>query len=460
MYFLKSIYAHFNTAFPWKVRIRSCGASNTPSFVYQLKWIKMKNCRITDINLDTLSKFREERKYPLQKAGFFGTTTVMESNVSFIFKQCLTMRQMMQLASKKQHGPQGVGSLKNASGSMIAEDIDRDVKYYIYEMADHFVKFGALRCLLNTKLLIEITDIKIAPTSDVDFQFEGEPNCPLLVASFREGNILNKDSAQEIFEWRNQAQKKTGASLENIFLSYDIAGPVYDTILTVLTSNATKLSPLYATQQKLSAGFAPSFILPLPSETEAIVKPPADPLTCYFPGCNIHAESRCGRCRVARYCTTDHQKAHWKEHKKTCNTRPALEKDDSVVVSISASRGVYGDMAVVSNTGKAINLPGDGDGLKSKFLVKVQASLTRGWDGTNAIEKNGPIMVYDAKRALSFHIMKDTAHSAQHEKLLAFIASRGIVTHVGIKCKAYLYARKEDDNLRIYMEEVWDTPEW
>ncbi|KAL7415377.1 hypothetical protein BDY24DRAFT_382716 [Mrakia frigida] len=28
----------------------------------------------------------------------------------------------------------------------------------------------------------------------------------------------------------------------------------------------------------------------------------------------------CGRCKAVRYCSPEHQKAHWKSHKKTCRT--------------------------------------------------------------------------------------------------------------------------------------------
>ena len=39
---------------------------------------------------------------------------------------------------------------------------------------------------------------------------------------------------------------------------------------------------------------------------------------CAFPGCAALAPLRCARCVKARYCSREHQKAHWKAHKKHC----------------------------------------------------------------------------------------------------------------------------------------------
>ena len=47
-------------------------------------------------------------------------------------------------------------------------------------------------------------------------------------------------------------------------------------------------------------------------------------IVCAFPGCFVcvrgkdHIMKQCGRCRAAFYCGPDHQKEHWKEHKRVC----------------------------------------------------------------------------------------------------------------------------------------------
>lgn len=34
--------------------------------------------------------------------------------------------------------------------------------------------------------------------------------------------------------------------------------------------------------------------------------------------CGMHAERQCSRCRRARYCSVDCQRAHWPEHRGVC----------------------------------------------------------------------------------------------------------------------------------------------
>jgi hypothetical protein len=37
---------------------------------------------------------------------------------------------------------------------------------------------------------------------------------------------------------------------------------------------------------------------------------------------------KCARCKQTRYCCTAHQKSHWKEHKKDCQTPQARAKKE------------------------------------------------------------------------------------------------------------------------------------
>ncbi|GMH88056.1 hypothetical protein TL16_g11045 [Triparma laevis f. inornata] len=52
-----------------------------------------------------------------------------------------------------------------------------------------------------------------------------------------------------------------------------------------------------------------------PSEPAAAAKPVP---CCGFPGCPKPAPHQCSRCRGIHYCSAEHQKAHWKQHKKLC----------------------------------------------------------------------------------------------------------------------------------------------
>ena len=39
---------------------------------------------------------------------------------------------------------------------------------------------------------------------------------------------------------------------------------------------------------------------------------------CGWPGCSEPAKQKCARCERVRYCSREHQKAHWAEHKPVC----------------------------------------------------------------------------------------------------------------------------------------------
>lgn len=44
-----------------------------------------------------------------------------------------------------------------------------------------------------------------------------------------------------------------------------------------------------------------------------------DKKSCSSLSCDKDAPLKCSGCRVARYCSQEHQRAHWKEHQQTCN---------------------------------------------------------------------------------------------------------------------------------------------
>lgn len=421
----------------------------------------MKNVRYQSIDVANLVDFKVERKYPLQKSN---GTSIMENNVSYIFKQSLNMRQMMQLTSKKRSGPSGVGSLKQASGTTIAEDVDRDVKYYLYEMADNFINHGALRCLLNNKLLIEITSVKNAPTEDAVFDFPDERFCPLLVAAFVGRDIKSKVAAKDMLDWVKKAKGRTKSHMEDIWKSYEVSEPVYDAIHSIVTENAARLSPTYKSAWQAHATtdmkpFTPTFIIPLSRDEAVVMKPPADFKTCSFPGCIAHADHTCARCRVARYCGTEHQHQHWKAHKPDCKKLPTLDADTSILIPILDSedeKHVY-----VSNMSPDVVYETEtGQGVKGRFIVKVQTSIFQNAAGAPEILRDGPVLIYDAKKALSFQVNAVPEQAVQHARLVDYIAKSGIVTHVGIRCKAYFYAKKEKDQLRVYIGDPCEAPEW
>ncbi|GMH99897.1 hypothetical protein TrST_g1074 [Triparma strigata] len=56
-------------------------------------------------------------------------------------------------------------------------------------------------------------------------------------------------------------------------------------------------------------------VLVQPKTTPAVAASKRVP-SCGFPGCSKPAPLKCSRCREVSYCSKEHQKTHWKFHKK------------------------------------------------------------------------------------------------------------------------------------------------
>lgn len=80
--------------------------------------------------------------------------------------------------------------------------------------------------------------------------------------------------------------------------------------------------------------------------------PPGQPAHCFLPGCILAATSRCGSCKIARYCSKAHQLEHWKEgHKGECSL--AVDVKTAVQDDPRASGPVKEDAAVSATASKA-----------------------------------------------------------------------------------------------------------
>lgn len=62
--------------------------------------------------------------------------------------------------------------------------------------------------------------------------------------------------------------------------------------------------------------------------------------------CGVNVSQLCSRCHLAHYCSTMHQKVHWKTHKKMCFSPPTCEVDfggdgNGLLLPDKAMRHIY-----------------------------------------------------------------------------------------------------------------------
>lgn len=53
-------------------------------------------------------------------------------------------------------------------------------------------------------------------------------------------------------------------------------------------------------------------------------------MLCFFTDCERSGVYQCSRCKVAKYCSPEHQKQHWKSHKIAC--KKCNEPDASATI--------------------------------------------------------------------------------------------------------------------------------
>lgn len=87
-------------------------------------------------------------------------------------------------------------------------------------------------------------------------------------------------------------------------------------LLTYLRQNENMLSTGFKNHfQAVSFGLSrPSFLLPQPKISGNVKVG-----VCALPSCGVTGcVTRCSKCKCAVYCSREHQKEHWKEHRIQC----------------------------------------------------------------------------------------------------------------------------------------------
>eukprot|EP01031_Cornospumella_fuschlensis_P024883 gene24882-30063_t len=306
---------------------------------------------------------------------------------------------------------------------------------------------------------LRVIDKSLLPTSRrdatrADDNKDGDVEFPLLAVRY--GSV---ESAM------TQRMKDLSEDLKAIFDTRGIVSSLVctkaemATALAYLREKEALLSPEYADDFARNSKrdfYKPSFIVPLPA---GLYKLKSTEGHCTLPGCTKPGWAICGKCKSAQYCSRDHQVEHWKVHKKVCGkTHEELAKmtaegaeGPSVVIPIddtpfkgmaSLTLARKGAMKVVFDTSEVPrNIHGD-----QTIIVKVQLPLF-------AAAISPTMLVYDECKSFQTHIL-GTLQPA-NQIISDLVRTKGIQ---GLK--AYLYARREGKNLRIFTDKVAPKPDW
>ncbi|KAJ3777401.1 hypothetical protein FB446DRAFT_681134 [Lentinula raphanica] len=188
-------------------------------------------------------------------------------------------------------------------------------------------------------------------------------------------------------------------------------------LLAVLNANARRLSPDYSVKRHSSgteAPFALSFLLPIGPINQRDMGNLTHHTGCVV--CGQKTRSKCSRCLAMEYCGAECQRAHWKEHKPTCNSLQGGEWIELVFsMNTPEMRSVAaqgGEMAFWNSmaSGRAKDIlnykpletePAFPPNLHAQnpFLIKIQRGMHPGLP---------PMMIYDRTRTFQVFLCHET----------------------------------------------------
>ncbi|KAJ6512932.1 ankyrin [Mycena sanguinolenta] len=178
------------------------------------------------------------------------------------------------------------------------------------------------------------------------------------------------------------------------------------------------------------------------------------------------ALKNCGKCRIARYCSTDCQRNAWPTHKKTCtpfsaaNTatfKPVYVENGFTIPFAETTRGLAGyetDKTAFSNTRtRAAATPKHLDRQPKSIVIKVQVPYMPGSGAV--VRSTGDLMVYTKKRDFVCRIRRADAPE-DYERISEIVRTQGVGG-----AKAYFAAELESkDRLVVKVGEVLAAQPW
>ncbi|KAJ6558131.1 ankyrin repeat-containing domain protein [Mycena capillaripes] len=172
----------------------------------------------------------------------------------------------------------------------------------------------------------------------------------------------------------------------------------------------------------------------------------------------------CGRCRIARYCSSDCQAKAWPIHKKTCqpfsasNTvtlKPYYESYGSTIPTAEFTRKFMGYPTQASswsnNRTRAAHTPKNLDREAKTLVLKVQVPYT----GNPKTQSKGDLLLYTKKRDFACTIRRSDS-PAEYDRISQVVRTKGVGG-----AKAYFAAELESkEKLVVKVSEVLAEQPW
>lgn len=314
---------------------------------------------------------------------------------------------------------------------------DHDFKYLTYCLVEQFISSEGTKtaALWHTHefdlgLMIQLDKIKVCPPKLIDKS--------LLAPNVAAADIVEQFPLFTVFYMLlDETEKVTAMCAEQLpsvskvptFLKNIMAGFRY------FKSNEERDRNFLnnATDAENDKGYDDfrnlSYIVPFAGEDRSSL--------CCNSGCDSPGTMKCSQCKVALYCSKAHQAEHWKMggHKQDCGA------DTTVVVPLSSACG--------TDTSEG----------NKKFVVKMQMKMTTGEEGNF-----GAVLVLSDRNnnILATVGSSDASTRSEYFRLYNLFNSHSFeyvtVAATPDNKSAFVYARREDNSLHIFVNQFLRTP--